>query len=90
MQAPLPFFIFCLLVHLGVYLSSGRADRRLKLMAGLAILFNTWPLWWGGILLLDADDLIYRNLGQVLRLAPFWVPLLSFIIYLKRIDFTSS
>lgn len=91
MKAEIPFFILCVLIHIGVYLSSGRPDRRLKLMAGLAVLFNTWPAWYGGVILAETSATGFTHyLGVFLRLAPLYLPLLSFLVYLKQVTFNSG
>jgi len=81
MSPQLPFFIFCLLIHGAVFFSSQQNDRHLRLMGGLAVAFNTWPAWYGGMLLEVNENSGLQLLGSVLHQAPYYLPLLSFLVY---------
>lgn len=84
MQVQLPIFLLSLLVHAGIFLTSPAADRRLRLMAGLAIAFSSWPAWYGGMLMTLYPDAASPWLGSLLSRAPYYLPLLSFLVYLRR------
>ena len=83
MPVKIPLFILCLLIHAGIYLTSARTDRRLYFMAGLAVPFNTWPAWYGGSLLVATSRGGMQLLGIVLQNASFYLPFLSFLVYLR-------
>lgn len=83
MPVNIPLFILCLLIHAGITLTSPKPDRRLRFMAGLAVLFNTWPAWYAGTLLTSADEGGTQLLGVVLQNAPYYLPFLSFLVYLR-------
>lgn len=81
MQVQLPIFILSLLVHAGIFLTSDRNDRRPRFLAGLAILFNTWPAWYAGFVMATSADMVYLWLGMALFRAPYYLPFLSFLVY---------
>ena len=83
MQVQLPIFILSLLVHAGIFLTSAKSDRRLRFMAGLAILFNTWPAWYAGLVIEASPEVAWQWLGKALSLAPYYLPLLSFLVYFR-------
>jgi len=88
MQVQIPLFILCLLVHAGIFLTSAKPDRRLRFMAGLAVLFATWPAWYSGVIL-STSGLTTGQGGMawlviMLVNAPYYLPLLSFLVYWRR------
>lgn len=84
MQVQLPIFIISLLVHGGIFLTSGKSDCKLRLMAGLAVLFNTLPVWYVGEHLLGEENTVFDWLGLFMRAAPYYFPFLSFLVYIRR------
>lgn len=86
MQVQIPIFIFCLLIHAGIYQTSARVDCKTRLILGLAALASTWVAWYFGqhIGSLDNADTNFRLFGKVLVNAPYYVPFLSFLVYIKR------
>jgi hypothetical protein len=70
-----------MLVHVGLYLTSAKIDRRRKFLTGLAILLFTWPAWYAGVQMSAADATVYQVLGKVLFRAPYYLPFLSFLAY---------
>lgn len=81
MNPQIPFFIFCLLIHGAIFFSSQQQDRHLRLMGGLALAFNTWLAWYGGLMLEVSDNEALQLLGMILHKAPYYLPLLSFLVY---------
>lgn len=88
MQTEIPFILFCILIHASLYLSSDRADRRLRLVAGMVVLLATGPAWYGGVQLAGAQDALRHWLGVILRMAPYYLPLVSFAVYWRRRNFS--
>jgi len=84
MQVQLPIFILALLIHTGIFLTSGKSDKKLRFMAGLAVLFNTWPMWYGGYLLNESPSSWLMWLGKVMSFSPYFLPLASFLVYLRK------
>ena len=84
MQVQVPIFILCLLVHGSIYLTSERRDRRGRLIAGLLVLFSTWLFWAGGLQLDDSETTALRWLGLAFAKSPYYMPFLSFFVYLRR------
>lgn len=83
MQVQLPIFILSFLVHAAIYLTSSKPDRRLRMMAGLALLFNTYPIWFGGQYLEGGTSVAMQWLSLLMVKAPYYFPLLSFLVYIR-------
>ena len=81
MLVQLPIFILALLVHAGIFLTSESSDRKLRFMAGLTIVFMTWPLWYSGNILGTQSS--FLNTGSLMAYAPYYLPILSFLVYYR-------
>lgn len=81
MQVQIPIFLLSLLVHAGIFLTSRAPDRRLRLMAGLAVVFATWPSWYSGMVMTVSPDGLISWLARVLTWAPYYLPVCSFLVY---------
>ena len=81
MQVQLPIFLLSLILHAGIFLTSRLPDRKLRLMAGLAVVFSTWPAWYSGVVMTTTPDSALAWLSRLLTLAPYFLPLLSFLVY---------
>ena len=81
MQVQLPVFILSLLVHAGIFLTSEKTDRKLSLMAGLTIVFMTWPLWYSGYMLGTPSASL--DIASLMAYAPYYLPILSFLVYYR-------
>lgn len=84
MHVQFPIFILSLLVHTGIYLTSGKRDRLPKLVAGLLVLMSSWVIWYGGQLLQARADMALPWLTLAMRNAPYYMPLFSFLVYYRR------
>lgn len=84
MQTEIPFFVFCVLIHISIYLTSNWRDRRLRLTLGMVILFLALPAWYGGTLLEVSEETMQHWLGRILQMAPYYLPLISFIAYVRK------
>lgn len=86
MQVQIPIFIFCLLLHAGIYQTSARVDCRSRLIFGLVALASTWVVWYLGQFIGSQDNTGANLLllARVLVNAPYYVPFLSFLVYIKR------
>jgi|GEM_PF-1527290 hypothetical protein len=84
MQVQLPIFILCLLLHTGIFLTSGKRDRKPRFIAALLFLSCTWPVWYAGLLLEISDVSLYQLLGLFLEKAPYYLPFCTFLVYIRR------
>ena len=81
MQVQLPIFLLSLVVHAGIFLTSQATDRRLRLMAGLTLVFCTWPAWYRGMVMTTSPGGPLAWLSVLLIWAPYYLPVLSFLVY---------
>ena len=85
MQVQWPIFIFCLLIHAGIYQTSVRKDRGIRLASGILVMMLAWVAWYGATLIENsAGQLTLELLQQVLLRAPYYMPFLSFLVYARQ------
>lgn len=83
---PVSFALFALvlLVHIAIFLSSLEPDRLRKAVQAILLLSCSYPLMLIGILLEAMEAGWLRAVAPVFVNGPYYVPLLSFLIYWRK------
>ena len=83
MSVEIPLAVLILLIHLALYASSLRPDRLWRLLQAVLVILLAWPL-----LVLAGLEALQGKAGgylaPLLAAAPFYMPFLSFLVYLRR------
>lgn len=79
MSAIIPLFILLVLVHLGIFVTSSRADRLRRLLLASAVIILCVPALWIGMSLPGLNGVP----GWILKYSPLILALLAFLVYLR-------
>lgn len=83
MSVEIPLTVLILLIHVALYASSLRPDRLWRLLQAVLVLLLAWPLLvLSGLEALRGEA--WELVSPVLAAAPFYMPFLSFLVYLRR------